>query len=183
MQYLSLEGVPICILIVQDNIFITMLEGGHPLPIWHPDIQRNLTYTFQSSTCGHCYGWSSKVTTLQKAGNPTLDPSHLYSFHWGVGGQRDRQKAPSLCLLNLNTFICHQSPGLVCYHLERSGWQQNHCSWILQLKNISDYLCRCLSPFQLQQNIINWVDYKQTYFKYFWRLSPRLKCLEVWHLV
>lgn len=106
MQHLSLEGAPICFLIVQDNVFITMLEGAI-LYLYGIQTSRETSHIPSKAQpvgtvmAGHP---KSKVTTLQEAGNPTLDPSHLYSFHWGVGGQRDRQEAPWLCLLNLNAF-------------------------------------------------------------------------------
>lgn len=179
MQHLSLEGAPICILIVQDNIFITMLEGGHYMASRHPE--KPHIYLPKLNL------WALLWLVIQSHHSPkgwksyswSQPPLQLSLGSWGT----ERQTESTIALLSQLEYICHQFPGLVCYHLERSRWQQKHCSWILQLKNISDYLCRCLSSFQLQQHIINWVDYKQTYFKYFWRLSPRLKCLEVWHLV
>lgn len=176
MQHLSLEGAPICILIVEDNIFITMFEGGHYMASRETSHIPSKAQPVGTVMTGHPKSPLSKRLEIL-----LLIPATFTAF---IGELGDRQTESTIALLSQLEYICHQFPGLVCYHLERrSRWQQKHCSWILQLKNISDYLCRCLSPFQLQQHIINWVNYKQTYFKYFWRLSPRLKCLEVWHLV
>lgn len=158
-----------CIFIVQDSVFITMLEGA-------------ILYLFGIQTSretSHIPSKAQPVGTVV-AGHPKsplskrlkillLIPDTFTALTGELGDRQTDRKHHGLA--SQLECICHQFPGLLCYLLEKNIKTTAETLFLnSSVENISDDLCSCLNPFQLQQqHIINWMDYKHTYFKYFWR--------------